>query len=174
MFCATARGGSYGSVSCRWVWPWVGEEAAPLCWHLIVPREVVSVTTIKCTLALAPVGTTLLRSPQPRSLPGSKHGTRDDGDGLILLAHPTEDNRFSIVRNLIFDFVKLASGRSDRTDVAPSQPSVFSNLASRTAVCPLLGRKLGITSRQSSYGVRISASPSWAISVLRARMTSPP
>ena len=31
------------------------------------------------------------------------------------------------------------------------------NRASRTAVCPRLGRRLGMTSRQSSYGVRISA-----------------
>jgi hypothetical protein len=48
------------------------------------------------------------------------------------------------------------------------------NRASRTAVCPRLGRRLGMTSRQSSYGVRISVSPSSAISVLRRGMMSPP
>ena len=37
-----------------------------------------------------------------------------------------------------------------------------------------LGRRLGITSRQSSYGVRISVSPSNAMSVSRRLMTSPP
>ncbi len=41
------------------------------------------------------------------------------------------------------------------------------NRASRTAVCPRLGRKLGMISRQSSCGVRISVSPSSAIRVLR-------
>jgi branched-chain amino acid transport system ATP-binding protein len=49
-----------------------------------------------------------------------------------------------------------------------------STRARRTAVCPRLGRSAGITSRQSSYGVRISVSPSSAISVLRRRITSPP
>src|ERR1700722_19559195 len=48
------------------------------------------------------------------------------------------------------------------------------NRASRTAVWPRLGRRLGMTSRQSSYGVWISVSPSSAISVLRRGMMSPP
>ncbi len=48
------------------------------------------------------------------------------------------------------------------------------NRASRTAVWPRLGRRLGMTSRQSSCGVRISVSPSSAISVLRRGMISPP
>src|SRR5262245_48065292 len=46
--------------------------------------------------------------------------------------------------------------------------------ASRTAVWPRLGRRLGITSRQSSCGVRISVSPSSAINVFRLGITSPP
>ena len=50
----------------------------------------------------------------------------------------------------------------------------YSNRPNRTAVCPRLGRRLGITSRQSSCGVLISVSPSMAISVSRRAMTSPP
>ena len=42
------------------------------------------------------------------------------------------------------------------------------------AVWPRLARRLGITSRQSSCGVRISSSPSCAIKVFAARMISPP
>src|ERR1019366_2226137 len=44
----------------------------------------------------------------------------------------------------------------------------------RTAVWPRPGRKLGITRRQSSYGVLISVEPSTAMTVLRAGTTSPP
>ena len=49
-----------------------------------------------------------------------------------------------------------------------------SSLASRTAVWPRLGRRLGITSRQLSWGVRISVLPSMAIKVFRCAMISPP
>jgi molybdopterin-biosynthesis enzyme MoeA-like protein len=52
------------------------------------------------------------------------------------------------------------------------QPST--NRASRTAVWPGRVRRLGITRRQSSCGVRISASPSSAIRVFRSGTTSPP
>src|ERR1019366_2110572 len=48
------------------------------------------------------------------------------------------------------------------------------NFARRTAVCPLPGRRLGMTSRQSSYGVLISVRPSTAITVFRLGTTSPP
>lgn len=68
----------------------------------------------------------------------------------------------------------LADPRSRQVLVVSCKVYIGSNLPSRTAVCPLLGRKLGITSKQLSYGVRISASPSRAISVLRSGMTSPP
>ena len=43
------------------------------------------------------------------------------------------------------------------------------NRASLTAVCPRLGRKLGMISRQLSCGVRIAVSPSRAISGIAAR-----
>ena len=49
----------------------------------------------------------------------------------------------------------------------PPLLSIATKRASRTAVWPRLGRRLGITNRQSSCGVRISVSPSNAISVLR-------
>ena len=46
--------------------------------------------------------------------------------------------------------------------------------AMRTAVWPRLARRLGMMSSVSSWGVRISVSPSSAMSVLRSAMTSPP
>jgi SRSO17 transposase len=45
----------------RRVWLWDGEEARPRCWHLIVRREIGSVTTIKYSLSNAPADTPLLR-----------------------------------------------------------------------------------------------------------------
>ena len=75
---------------------------------------------------------------------------------------------------LLAGFGTAACRASRRRRAEPPLKLLATNRASRTAVWPGMLRRLGITSRQSSCGVRISVSPSSAISVFRCGTTSPP
>jgi len=80
------RGELRVDIATRRVWLWDGEEARPRCWHLIVRREIGSVTTIKYSLSNAPADTPLLRLAQMQGHRYRVERAFEDGKGECGLA----------------------------------------------------------------------------------------
>ena len=73
-------------IASRRVWVWDGEEERPRCWHLIIRREVGSVTTIKYTFSNAPADTPQLQLAQMQGQRYWVERAFEDGKGECGLA----------------------------------------------------------------------------------------
>ena len=80
------RGKLRVDIASRRVWAWDGEEERPRCWHLIIRREVGSVTTIKYTFSNAPADTPQLQLAQMQGQRYWVERAFEDGKGECGLA----------------------------------------------------------------------------------------